>query len=203
MTATNVPRRGRPPSGGRERIRTATLELLREKGIARLTTKEIAERARVSEGSIFYHYTNRAGLLAAIFDQALAPLVELREHGIGAQGLRDTLNDFTTVVEQFLEHAVVVMFASQSDIDLRTGLTEYLSANPDRTPQRGIHLVGDYLTALQESGAIRAGIDIQTAAFMLISSCMTRVSLPWLIGHTEDVPAREDIVDTFIAMLAP
>lgn len=203
MPATNSPRRGRPQSGGRERILTATFDVLREKGIARMTTKEIAERARVSEGSIFYHYKDRVGLLTAIFDHALAPLVELREHGIGTQGLRDTLNNFTTTVEQFLERAIVVMFASQSDADLRSALTEYLNANPDRRPQRGVQLVGEYLFALQQSGAIRADINVRTAAFMLISSCMTRISLPWLIGRTEDVPTREEAVDDFVTMLTP
>jgi AcrR family transcriptional regulator len=203
MISTDVPRRGRPPSGGRERIRTATFELLREKGIARLTTKEIAARAGVSEGSIFYHYRNREGLLSAIFENALAPLVELREEGIGAHGLRDTLNHFTAAVEHFLENAIVVMFAAQSDVDLRSSITEYLSENPDRSPQRGTQLVGEYLTALQQSGAIRAGIDTHAAAFMLVSSCTWRVSQPWLVGHTKGVPARDEVVDTFIAMLAP
>lgn len=195
-------KRGRPPSGGRERILTATFELLRENGIARLTTKEIAARAHVSEGSIFYHYKNREGLLSAIFESALEPLVELRKQGIGAQGLRDTLNDFTDVVEQFLERAVVVMFASQSDADLRTSLTGYLNANPDRKPQRGVQLVGEYLAALQESGAIRDDVDVQAASFMLVSSCLTRVSLPWLIGDATGVPTREQVVDAAVAMLA-
>lgn len=197
-----TPKRGRPPSGGREHILTATYELLRDKGIARLTTREIAERAGTSEGSIFYHYRNREGLLAAVFEQALAPLIELREQGVGTQSLPETLDTFTATVEQFLERAVVVMFASQADLDLRTGLHGFLAANQDRRPQRGIDLIGDYLTTLQEAGRIRPDIDVRAAAFLLVSGCLFRVSHPRLIGDAE-VPSREAILSTFLAMLTP
>ncbi|MEV0061018.1 TetR/AcrR family transcriptional regulator [Nocardia sp. NPDC050718] len=197
-----TPRRGRPPSGGREQILTATYELLRDKGIARLTTKEIAERAGTSEGSIFYHYGTRDGLLSAVFEHALAPLVELRAQGVGTRPLPETLDTFTATVEQFLERAVVVMFAAQADVDLRAGLHGFLAADADRRPQRGIDLIGDHLTALQEAGRIRAGIDVRAATFLLVSSCLFRVSHPWLIGDT-DVPSRETILATFLAMLAP
>lgn len=39
--------------------------------------------------------------------------------------------------------------------ELRTSLTEYLNAHPDRKPQCGVQLADEYLAALQESGAIR------------------------------------------------
>src|SRR4051812_50101602 len=64
-------RRGRPPSGGREAILEATLALLRERGVARLTTRDVAERAGVSEASVYYHYTDKAGLLRAVFEAGL------------------------------------------------------------------------------------------------------------------------------------
>lgn len=201
--ATSQPRRGRPPSGARERILTTTYELLREKGIARLKTTEIAARAGVSEGSIFYHFHNREGLLSAAFEQAIAPLIELTGQGVGDRGLRETLTDFTFAVEQFLERAVVVMFAAQSDVDLRAGLAEYLGGDVNRRPERGVRLVSGYLAGLQESGAIRTGIDVEAAAFMLVSSCLFRVSYPWLIGRPAAVPARAEVVNTFIALLQP
>ncbi len=73
MTTTGK-RRGRPPSGGREEILRATHDLLRERGMAKLTTREVAERAGVSEGSVFYHFEDRFGLLKAVFERALGPL---------------------------------------------------------------------------------------------------------------------------------
>ena len=64
------------PAGG-EAILAAALTLLRERGIARLTTREVAALAGVSEASVFYHYKDRAGLLQAVFEQGLQPLQAL------------------------------------------------------------------------------------------------------------------------------
>ena len=59
--------RGRPTSGGREASLDAGLAILRERGIANLTSREVARRAGVSDASVYYHYEHRAGLLRAVF----------------------------------------------------------------------------------------------------------------------------------------
>jgi len=43
MAADAPRRRGRPPAGGREAILAATLELVREQGVGRLTTRSVVE----------------------------------------------------------------------------------------------------------------------------------------------------------------
>ena len=75
-------RRGRPSAGGREAILEAALTLLRERGIARVTSREVAALAGVSEASVFYHYKDRAGLLQAVFEQGLQPLSDLAKRGM-------------------------------------------------------------------------------------------------------------------------
>src|SRR3954451_19163649 len=106
---TEPRRRGRPPSGGREAILAATLDLLRERGIARLTTRDVAERAGVSEASVYYHYTDKAGLLRAVFAAALPPLQALDATGPAS------LLTLGRELERFLEQALPVMMAAQSD----------------------------------------------------------------------------------------
>ena len=76
MTATDEPprRRGRPPSGGREAILDGDARILREHGIANLTSREVAARAGVSDASVYYHFGDRAGLLQAVFEHGMKPL---------------------------------------------------------------------------------------------------------------------------------
>src|SRR6201996_6613209 len=97
-TTSRAPRRrGRPPAGGREAILAAASTLLRERGIARVTSREVAALARVSEASVFYHYKDRTGLLQAVFEQGLAPLRELAEGGrLTGADLHDVLTRFAT-----------------------------------------------------------------------------------------------------------
>src|SRR5438270_12256869 len=107
-------RRGRPPAGGREAILAAALQLLRERGIARVTAREVAALAGVSEASVFYHYKDRTGLLRAAFEQGLRPLQELGEGGgLSGSDLGEALTHFGETLEQFLDQALPVIAAER------------------------------------------------------------------------------------------
>src|SRR3954453_2764313 len=117
--------RGRPPSGGREEILKATLDLLRERGIARLPTREVAERAGVSEGSIFYHFVDRPGLLKAVFENSLDPLKSLSVAAYGGDDIRAAPPGFSRAIPQFLDSGLDVLIAAQADTDLRGVVVDF------------------------------------------------------------------------------
>ena len=128
-------RRGRPPAGGREAILASALQLLRERGIARVTAREVAGRAGVSEASVFYHYKDRAGLLQAVFEQGVKPLQELSEGGgLTGADVHDALTRFARTLEEFLDQALPVMSAAQSDIALRDALAAAVDVVPGAAP---------------------------------------------------------------------
>jgi AcrR family transcriptional regulator len=57
---------GRPPSGARERILEAGLEVLKEEGYAGLTTAKVAARSGQNKALIAYHFGSKQGLVAAV-----------------------------------------------------------------------------------------------------------------------------------------
>ena len=135
-------RRGRPPAGGREAILAAALKLLRERGIARVTSREVAALAGVSEASVFYHYKDRAGLLQAVFEQGLHPLRELVESGweLGPD-LHEVLTRFGTTLAFMNACMSSPSFATcpSTDIELSHSSPESIAIaeNPaDFTPGR-------------------------------------------------------------------
>jgi AcrR family transcriptional regulator len=196
------PRRGRPPSGGREEILRATLELIRERGMARVTTRAVAERAGVAEGSVFYHYKDRFGLLKAVFEQTLTPL-EL--HDLDADPPRELAEVIVQVsegIEAFLTNSLDVMMAAQSDAELRDALHAYMSAS-DYGPHRGIAYVGAYLAGQQEVGTIRADVSPTVIASLIVNDAFQRASLPKLVGHRQGIQGRREFVETLMALLAP
>ncbi|MCX5043124.1 TetR/AcrR family transcriptional regulator [Aldersonia sp. NBC_00410] len=202
MTPSPTPRRGRPPTGGREQILAAAYELLDEKGIAKMTTRAVADRAGVSEGSIFYHFKDRTGLLRAVFEASMQPLAVFREKVPEDAGLREILDAFATAVEAFLTKGLVVMFAAQSDAELRSGMHEFMDVN-NLGPQHGIRFIAAYLTEMQRAGTVRADIDPAAAASMLIANCMLQAGNTRLVGHTRGVSTRDEVLDTLVTMLAP
>lgn len=197
------PRRGRPPSGGREAILAAALELLRERGAGRLTTKEVAARAGVSEGSVFYHFTDRTGLMTAVIETGLAAL-EAGNAGVAGDDVPSTLAGFAAGVEGLLDPVLTVLIAAQSDAELRTGVAGYLLAN-DLGPHRGVQGLGGYLAGQQARGTIRDDVDPQVVAYLLISSCFMRVGLGQMIGpgYGPELPGRSALISTLASLLKP
>lgn len=61
-----------PPA--RRRILDAAARLLRERGLARLTTRQIAEAADAAEGSITKNFGGKIGLLIELLSQELPEL---------------------------------------------------------------------------------------------------------------------------------
>ena len=196
-------RRGRPSAGGREAILAAALTLLRERGIARVTSREVASVAGVSEANVFYHYKDRAGLLQAVFEQGLQPLRALAlDDRLAGAGVGEVLSLLGSTLEQFLDQALPVMAASQSDVALRDALAAYMTEQ-DLGPHRGVQALGDYLAAEQTAGRVRADVDPRTVAMMFVGACYTRASQRQMPTHGADLPALKDIVRATETLLRP
>jgi AcrR family transcriptional regulator len=201
MTVTGK-RRGRPPSGGREEILRATHDLLRERGMAKLTTREVAERAGVSEGSVFYHFEDRFGLLKAVFERALGPLHLDEIDPTADDDLRTTITGMSESIETFLNASLDVMMAAQSDAGLRDSLHAYMLES-DYGPHRGIAGIGAYVAMKQQAGVIRADVDHKVIASMIVNDGFQRAAVPKLIGSHKGIQPRPAFIDTLMAMLTP
>jgi TetR/AcrR family transcriptional repressor of bet genes len=64
--APDRPGPGRPPSGARERLLEAGLEVLKADGYAGLTIAKVAARAGENKALIGYHFGSKQGLVAAV-----------------------------------------------------------------------------------------------------------------------------------------
>lgn len=196
-------RRGRPPAGGREAILSAALQLLRERGIARVTSREVAALAGVSEASVFYHYKDRAGLLQAVFEQGLEPLKALSGSGrLLGNDLHEALTRFAHTLDQFLEQALPVMAAAQSDMALRNAMAAYMTEQ-DLGPHRGVAALGEYLAAEQAAGRVRGGVDPHAVAMLFVGACYTRAAQRQMPAKVADLPSLEDIIVAAEELLRP
>jgi AcrR family transcriptional regulator len=193
-------RRGRPPSGQREAILRATLELLRDRGIAKLTTREIAREAGVSEASVFYHFTDRAGLLQAVFEEGLQPLSLLAQAPDPSDDRDEVLTRASRALDRFFDQVLPILIAAQSDPELQAALTAYISEH-DLGPHRGVAAIGGYLRGEQAAGRLAADVDVEAAALMLIGSCFMRVVERQLMGQAGRLPELERVAAALDGLL--
>jgi AcrR family transcriptional regulator len=181
----------------------ATLALLRERGIGKLTTREVAARAGVSEASVYYHFTDRAGLLQAVFEHGVQPLEYLNDPGAaGGADRRQVLTGAARALDRFFDEVLPVLIAAQADPELRASLTGYM-AERNLGPHRGVKALGAYLEAEQAAGRVGADVDVEAAALMLIGSCFTRVVQRQMLGQTRNLPSIERVVAALDDFLAP
>ena len=163
----------------------------------------MAEKAGVSEASVFYHYGDRTGLLKAVFEQGMRPLQAVGQQG-GIAGLdrREALTRLGRALERFLDHALPVMNAAQSDVELREAMSGYMGEH-DLGPHRGVQVLGGYLKEEQKAGRVRADIDPEAVALTFVGACLTRASQRQLPVRKVRLPSIESVADALDAMLEP
>jgi AcrR family transcriptional regulator len=163
----------------------------------------VAALAGVSEASVFYHYKDRAGLLQAVFEHGLEPLQALASSGrLSGVNLSDALTSFANTLDDFLDQALPVMAAAQSDAGLRDAMAAYMTEQ-DLGPHRGVATLGDYLAGEQAAGRVRAGVDPHAVAMLFVGACFTRAAQRQMPAAVAELPGLEDIVRATEALLRP
>ncbi len=80
----------------RARLFEVATELIGEKGFGSTTVDEIAERAGVAKGTVYYHFASKAELVEALIADGLEPLAQqMREAAASEETAREALQALT------------------------------------------------------------------------------------------------------------
>jgi AcrR family transcriptional regulator len=201
-TEDSAKRRGRPPSGGREAILDAALTILREQGIANLTSREVAARAGVSDASVYYHFRDRAGLLQAVFEHGMKPLGFMAGIEPGLLDPPTMIRRAFAALEKFFDDVLPVLHAAQADPELRAALATFIE-DKDLGPHKGIRLLGGYLRGEQAAGHISADADPDAIALMVIDAAFGAVTRRQMHLHKQELlPPPEAVLDQIARLLS-
>ncbi|WP_231644697.1 TetR/AcrR family transcriptional regulator [Sciscionella sediminilitoris] len=194
--------RGRPSTGVRQALLAAAEAVLSETGVGKLSTREVARRAGVAESSIFYHFGDRLGLLGAVVREHL-PLyqsvaAEVLESA-ASRSVRDNLLALLDALEAFYVRISGILAAVQADPQLHAEF-----AGRQSGPQRALGPLIDYLSEERARGRVRAGLDVDSAALLLLGAAHQRALLGHLGGTRLDaLPSTASIADTLAASITP
>lgn len=170
----------------RERIVQSALECMREHGVRGTTTKLVARRAGVSEGSIYNHFANRSELVVEAFGLATRGI---REHAtglsrlVGTRTVEDNLVSLMESIIGFFREIAPVVGSVIGDPELRGWFTEGKVSDLDGqplTPLTGVNELRDYLECEHELGRLPSRQAWAACATMLIGACMQYVYLELL-----------------------
>ncbi|TCL65313.1 TetR family transcriptional regulator [Hydrogenispora ethanolica] len=147
----------------RETLIITAVEIIGEMGIQALSTRELAKRQGVSEGTLFRHFKSKNELLVAVldyfsqFDADIAASAELMRLP-PKQALRFVIKAFAIYYQNY---PAITAILQAFDV-LRHDPELAAKVNAILTSRNGF--VRDLLTAAQGAGEIRAEIDAESLA---------------------------------------
>jgi AcrR family transcriptional regulator len=195
--------------GTRERIVEAAERVMREKGLARTTTKEIARAAGYSEGTLYKHFESKEDLFLAMLAERFPSFVALVEElpaRVGRGTVRGTLEEVANNALAYYGEIIPMAASIFSEPRL-------LARHRERLRKRGAgpRMINEELTAYLEAeqrlGRVREDADPEAAAAMLLGACYQRAFFRSYLG--EDAPTEgeldfvEGIVQTLMRSLSP
>ena len=172
----------------RDVILDAALRVIRERGLARATTKEIAKAAGFSEAALYKHFADKSEIFLGV----------LQERSPGFQPLRAALAaqpGTATVAHNLTEIAVAALafyrdnfplfgsiFAEPAIFDAHRLRLRQLGAGPHKVNDA----LAGYLRAEQGLGRVRADADVAAAADLLLGACFQQAFLNHFQGRGPD-----------------
>jgi AcrR family transcriptional regulator len=165
-----------------ERIVAAAIQVIRERGVTRATTKEIARAARVSEGSLYNHFENKTALFGAAFGAVTSGIRDtMREitASVGSGTVEGNLERLTSAAIRFYADLLPMTGSALADHDVSAWLRRRM---PERGggPLQGHAALAAYLEAEREAGRLSRQADPPFMAAALLGACLQHAFLSLL-----------------------
>jgi AcrR family transcriptional regulator len=195
--------------GTREKIVEAAERVMRERGLSRSTTKEIARAAGYSEGTLYKHFESKEDLFLAVLAERLPSFLALTEElpaRVGRGTVRGTLEDVANTALVFYAEIVPMAASIFSEPGLLARHREGIHKRGSG-PRMVNEALAAYLDAEKRLGRVREDADAEAVAAMVLGACYQRAFFRSFLG--EEAPAEgedgfvEGIVQTLMRSLSP
>jgi AcrR family transcriptional regulator len=193
-----------PAIDQRERLLVATERLLCSRGLACVTTRDIARAANVAEGALYHHFGDKARL---ILEVVLHGVGEFREV-LDSLPLQVGQNTVQKNLERVLESAfrfhyriaslVCSLFADQELLARVRGSMNERCIGPGRTTS----ILAAYLRAEQRLGRVSAKALTESAAELLLAASFNKALHDHFYAVTGERQVRRHLRECVTALVA-
>jgi AcrR family transcriptional regulator len=183
----------------RDVILDAGAKVLRTRGLANATTKEIARAAGFSEATLYKHFHDKLELMVAVLHERgpqFIPMLQTLPQRVGTGTVRDTLTELAAVAIVFYRDGFPMFASIFSDPAILNAHRDKLRAQ-NLGPHRANDGLVEYLRAEQELGRIGAGADLQAVAGLLLGACFQHA----FVGHFAERRADLAAAAAFVGQL--
>jgi AcrR family transcriptional regulator len=190
------------PGETRQKILEATARLLQMKGLARVTTKEIARETGLSEGALYRHFEHKEEVLFAVVTKHLPTVLEiLQTHVAGTASVSENLEAIALAAIQYYGQLIPMGASFFADTEL---LAHYRIAlrQINGGPERFFEVVAAYIAEEQELGRIEKHVPALNIAIQLLGPCFQYEFLRQFMGDQPFGQTNREFVKNLIQGLA-
>ena len=186
----------------RDAILDGALHVMRTRGLARTTTKEIARAAGYSEATLYKLFDDKVELFLSVLAERL-PTVGVVSDGAASLGgtgsVAGNLQRIVVEMTHFYEAVLPIGMSIFSDSDLLARQRAAVRMH-GTGPESVTDGVRAYLAAEQAAGRVGAAAPVDGAAMTLAGACMHRAFLWCFDGDTDDTATEgSERVEAFAA----
>jgi AcrR family transcriptional regulator len=183
----------------RERILEAAERVMREKGFARATTKEIARAAQCSEGNLYNHFENKQAIFMAVMTERLpgfVPLIKTLHERVGVGTVRQNLEEVVRTAIAFYGQLIPISSAMMSNPGMREGIRSR-GAGPHRANEG----LAAYIRREQSINRVHEEVDPEAAAALLLGACQQRAMHRLFLGDSGTSSSDDEFASALVATL--
>lgn len=191
----------------RKLILDATRQLIATRGLARVTTREIARATGCAEGTLFKHFKNKEALVLAVVLENFPAFAEstTAEH-VGRGSVRANLERIALASISFAEKLIPVAVTMLADAEL-FAMHRQTPHEGDQGPQRAFNLVAGYIAGEQRLGRINPRLKPIAVAALILGPCFQWAFFRHALGK-QILPMSDQefvgaLVETLLEGLSP
>jgi len=167
----------------RQRILDATDRLIRNRGLARVTTKEIAREAGCAEGTLYKHFEHKDDLVLAVVLRNIPKLQEtFSADRVGKGDLAENLEQVALAAIKFFDEIFSATLCLLADPEL---LARHRESIRERNggPKVLFQHVATYIQGEQRCGRADPSLDPLSVAALLLGPCSQWASVRQINGE--------------------
>ncbi len=182
----------------KEHILFTTIDVMNEQGVLSFSTREIAKREGVSEGTIFKHFAKKSDLIMAVlnyysqYDESIFESCRLKNQS-PIEGIRYILEIYATYYQSY--PAITVITQAFDEMKINTALEEKV-----RTIMQSRHgFIKGLIDEAREANEMSRDLDSEALADIIMSS-FNGICLKWRMANY-DFSLKENILQTVDLLL--
>ena len=189
--------------GTQQQILEAVERLIHSKGLARVTTKEIARATGMSEGALYRHFDHKEEVFFAILIKNLPSFIDtFDQHVAGTGTVSSNLEAIALAALRYYEQLIPLSASFFADTELLERFREMIG-QINAGPQSVFERVAVYIEEEQQLGRIEKQVPALSIATLLLGPCFQRIFVRQLLGADPFGKTDEQFAGELVQALIP